>query len=106
MNKFVNGMLLATMAIALVLTGCDDEKDIIPPTTVTLSGGNSSTDFNAFVFTAFSFFGVRPLTYNLRLIRFGRLRSVYNYRMLDYTVYPAKSSTAARIKALKSPVSL
>ena len=61
MNKFVNGMLLATMAIALVLTGCDDQKDIIPPTTVTLSGGNSSTDFNAFVFTAFSFFGIDVL---------------------------------------------
>ena len=61
MKKFVNGMLLATMAIALVLTGCDDQKDIIPPTTVTLSGGNSSTDFNAFVFTAFSFLGIDVL---------------------------------------------
>ena len=52
MKKFVNGMLLATMAIALVLAGCEDEKEAIPPTTVTLSAGNTSTDFKTFVFAS------------------------------------------------------
>lgn len=61
MKKFVKGMLLATIAIALFLAGCEDEKDIIPPTTVTLSGGNSNTGFNTFVFAAFSLFGIEML---------------------------------------------
>ncbi len=52
MKKFFDGMLLATMAITLVLAGCEDEKEILPPTTVTLSAGNTSTDFNTFLFTS------------------------------------------------------
>ncbi len=82
MKKFVNGMLLATIAIAVVLAGCEDEKEAIPPTTVTLSAGNTSTDFNAFVFTAFSFFGIDMLiimganssdTLAFATLSFGRL---------------------------------
>ncbi len=61
MKKLVNGMLLATMAITLVLAGCEDEKELIPPITVTLSAGATSTDLKTFVFTAFSFFGVDML---------------------------------------------
>lgn len=52
MKKFANGILLATIAIALVLAGCDDEKELLPPTTVTLSAGGTSTDFNTFLFTS------------------------------------------------------